>query len=595
MMYSKLSFKQMVLAVSMTSASFLAMAQQPAEAWFMPRSGAAQPASVLHKTSDTLLPPFVDGFSHRLNAGWTSSGVVSASNWSVDPLSIGAAVFDGIAADGQAYRPAVLGNDSLTDALVSPFFNLTGQTNGVLSFYLQQGGQGDPTESTDSLIVHFWNPAASAWEHGWGLRGGANTGRWHAQSIALPAHLNGLSGVRFRIARYGSPAGAFDHFLIDYLEFGMGRNLGDTLLFDPAWSRVPSSLIQGFSELPWWHYSAFLLEKDSLSTAYRRNGPAPVGGWQLNLGKYVWKDGLGSVLASRSSVPVVTTLNHDVSTPYPFALTKPGVSMTGPSDFHFTGWFDGENVGELQNDSLYIRQHFGDRYGLDDASAERSYGVTQGSLPQMAQLFTFLQADSLRGLDLSFVPAGFDWSGMRFQLAVWELDTAGLPGNVLYVTDSSYVPELAYAGSPFRHYVLDTSAIYVPKEVYLGFIQTTGPALTVGLDLQRNSVKAYGDYAGWYPSLLPGTLMMRPFFRGLPADLSESTLSVPTPLYPNPASQYVRGPASAHAVRVYSALGQEISRFDAHEGWELPVADWPAGMYIFQYAEGHRYSLIIQP
>jgi hypothetical protein len=48
-------------------------------------------------------------------------------------------------------------------------------------------------------------------------------------------------------------------------------------------------------------------------------------------------------------------------------------------------------------------------------------------------------------------------------------------------------------------------------------------------------------------------------------------------------------------VRVYSALGQEISRFDAHEGWELPVADWPAGMYIFQYAEGHRYSLIIQP
>ncbi len=59
-----------------------------------------------------------------------------------------------------------------------------------------------------------------------------------------------------------------------------------------------------------------------------------------------------------------------------------------------------------------------------------------------------------------------------------------------------------------------------PKDVYIGFIQTTGPAITVGLDLSVNTVKAYGDYAGWYPSLLPGTLMMRPFFRGLPADLS---------------------------------------------------------------------------
>ncbi len=104
-MYSKFSLAPLALAVSLTLASFLRMGQQPAEAWFMPRSGAAQPAAFLQKTSDTLLPPFVDGFSHRLNAGWTSSGVVAASNWSVDPLSIGAAVFDGIAADGQAYRP----------------------------------------------------------------------------------------------------------------------------------------------------------------------------------------------------------------------------------------------------------------------------------------------------------------------------------------------------------------------------------------------------------------------------------------------------------------------------------------------------------
>lgn len=595
-MNSKFSLALRALAVCLTLASFSAWAQQPAEAWFMPHSGAAQPAALLQKTSDTLLPPFVDGFSHRLNAGWTSSGVVAASNWSVDPLSIGAAVFDGIAADGQAYRPGVLGNDSLTDALVSPYFNLTGQTNGVLSFFLQQGGQGDPTETADSLVVHFWNPSTSAWEHGWGFRGGANTGRWHAQAMALPAHLNGQNGVRFRIARYGSPGGAFDHFLLDYLEFGMARTLSDTALFDPAWSRVPAQLFNGYSELPWWHYSGFVLEQDSLNTAYRRNGAAPVGGWQLNLGKYTWKDSQGATVASRSSVPVVTNLNHNASTPYPFALTKPGLTLSGPETYSFTGWFDGENVGELANDSLYIVQPLQERYGLDDGSAERTYGVSQGNAPQLAQKFHFLQADSLRGVDLSFVPAGFDWTGMTFQLGIWAVDTAGLPGDVLYLSDSAYSPALPYAGDPFRHYVLDTTALYVPKDVYIGFIQTTGPAITVGLDLSVNTVKAYGDYAGWYPSLLPGTLMMRPFFRGLPADLSAAhePRTAGILLYPNPASAYLQGPALEGQATVFNLYGQKMATLDARAAWHLDVSSWPSGLYVLQSDQGERQTFNVQ-
>ena len=568
---------------------------QPVETIQMPVAAEAHAPQLLGKTSDTLLPPFVDGFSHRLNAAWSSSGVVAASNWSKDPLSIGVAVFDGIAADGQAYKPGVLGNDSLTDALVSPYFNLTGQSNGVLSFYLQHGGLGDPTETNDSLVVHFWNPASGSWEHAWGLRGGASTDRWQAQAIALPAHLNGQNGVRFRMARYGSPGGAFDHFLVDYLEFGMARTLSDTALFDPAWSRVPSQLFNGYSELPWWHYSGFVLEKDSLSTAYRRNGAAPVGGWQLNLGKYVWKDSQGATVASRSSVPVVTNLNHNVSTPYPFSLTKPGISLTGPETYSFTGWFDGENVGELSNDSLYILQPLQERYGLDDGSAERTYGVSQGNAPQLAQKFTFLQADTLRGIDLSFVPAGFDWTGMTFQLGVWDVDTAGLPGATIYLSDSSYHPELPYAGDPFRHYVLDTAGLYIPKEVYLGFIQTTGPAITLGLDLSVNTTKAYGDYAGWYPSLLPGTLLMRPFFRGLPANLGLPTLPKPSvQLYPNPASDYLYGPAMGGEAHIWNLYGQEMARIPTDAHWKLEVSAWPNGLYILQFASGERSTFTVQ-
>ncbi|KRO59229.1 MAG: hypothetical protein ABR98_02590 [Cryomorphaceae bacterium BACL7 MAG-120910-bin2] len=570
---------------------------QPLEALNMARMGVLQTATKSNKTIDTLVPPFVDGFAHRLHPAWQSSGVITASHWSKDPLSLGVAVLDGIAGDGQAYDPGMLTNDSLTDALVSPFFNLNGQINGVLSFYLQEGGWGDPTEMADSLIVHFWNPLDSVWEHVWGQPGGASNDTWKAISIAMPGHLNGQNGVRFRIARYGSPGGAFDHFLLDYLEFGMARTLADTALFDPAWSRAPSSLLQGYAELPWWHYSAFLLERDSLSTAYRRNGPVPVGGWQLNLGKYQWTDGQGSVLASRSNVPVVTTLNHNVSTPYPFSLTKPGVLMQGPMDYHFTGWFDGENVGELANDTFYVDQTFDHRYGWDDGSAERTYGVSQGNLPRLAQKFQFLQADTLTGVDLSFVPAGFDWTGMTFQLGIWYVDTAGLPGNLLYLTDSAYIPALPYAKEPFRHYVLDTAGVFVPKEVFVGLIQTTGPALTLGLDTQTEGEKAYGDYAGWFPSLLPGTLMMRPFFRGIPKDLSAAAEPIKVfHAWPNPAGDIVQGYGPSGRVTIYSSVGQKKATFAAPEGtWSLDLSTWPAGLYIVQHDTGTRFTFMKQP
>ena len=57
------------------------------------------------KSSDTLILPFIDGFNNRLRPEWSSLGVVQANNWSKDPLSSGAAVFDGVSFNGDAYRP----------------------------------------------------------------------------------------------------------------------------------------------------------------------------------------------------------------------------------------------------------------------------------------------------------------------------------------------------------------------------------------------------------------------------------------------------------------------------------------------------------
>ncbi len=165
----------------------------------------------------------------------------------------------------------------------------------------------------------------------------------------------------------------------------------------------------------------------------------------VEFGQVQLKDSQGSTVASRSSVPVVTNLNHNASTPYPFALTKPSLTSAVQKPIPLQAGLTGKNVGELSNDSLYIVQPAG-ALRLDDGSAERAYGVSQGNAPQLAQKFHFLQADSLRGVDLPFfVPAGFDWTGMTFQLGIWAVDTAGLPGDVLYLSDSAYSPALPYA------------------------------------------------------------------------------------------------------------------------------------------------------
>ena len=590
--------KQILLFLIIFS-SYFSKAQIPFEKMMMPISSYNGNRQQSFKSSDTLNLPFIDGFNNGLRPEWFSSGVVQADNWSKDALSTGVAVFDGVSFNGQAYKPGSVVNDSITDALVSPYFNFQGLTNVVLTFYIQNGGWGDPTESQDSFLVHFWNPTDSSWLHGGSMQGGGDQDHWHAVALPFPASLNGKNGVRFRLSRYASPGGMFDHFLLDYLEVGANRTLSDTILFDPTWIRKPNSLTRIYDEIPWWHYNALILERDSLPTAYRRNGNPPVGGWQLNLGKYIWKDENGNVIASRNNVPVVTNLNHNASTPYQFLISKPILNLNGPSKWVFKGWFDGENVGELENDSINITQNFNSRYGLEDGSAERSYGVSQGTETRLAQEFDFIISDTISGIDISIAPAGYDWSDMTFKIGIWEVDSLGLPGTEIYLSKSFYKPVLPFSESPFRHFIIDTNGVYVPKNVFIGIIQTTGPAITIGLDLHTSGGKAYGDINGWFPSLLPGRMMIRPFFRNLPEDLGglkfENLNNIR--IYPNPSSNFfmLTGARKFEKFEVYSSFGEKIDGFSADINGEAKklCLFWSNGIYFIRGEYGKNIGLVI--
>ena len=263
-------------------------------------------------STDTLSLPFSDDFSSNAAWKWADQKVQVSSTWAVEARSVGQAVFDGINAYGRAYKTGSLGSDSLTDVLTSPYLDLRTRNNVVLTFLFQTGGLGDPTEPDDSLRVDFWNPTDSSWDVVWSRAGGGDPERWRWAAVPVTAPWAGQNGFRFRLTARGARGGAFDHWLVDHVFLAANRTVADTVLEDPAWTLAHPTLLQDYTEVPYW-ISFYPVADQEYELEYRRNGPIPLGGWSLNLGKQVVTRGADTVF-QRLVVPVVSNLIDAQST-----------------------------------------------------------------------------------------------------------------------------------------------------------------------------------------------------------------------------------------------------------------------------------------
>lgn len=580
----------------------VALQAQPVEQLLMPvslptplSSGAMNRTSAAKTlSSDTLPLPFSDDFSSRRTWIWADRKVQVGSTWAVEARSVGQAVFDGINEYGDPYKLGNLGSDSLTDVLTSPFLDLRTRNNAVLTFVFQPGGKGDPTETDDSLRVDFWNPADSTWNVAWSRAGGGDKENWYWGAVAIGGPYAGQNGFRFRFAARGARGGAFDHWLVDHVFLGANRTLADTVLEDPAWTVPHPSLLTAYSEVPYWAPLAVLADEE-YALEYRRNGPVPVGGWSLNLGKQVVKNG-PDTLYKRLVVPVISNLVHNTNEKYGLGVQMPSVAPLAPYTLNSTVWFDGENVGILSNDSLHHTQRFEYRYGWDDGSSERAYGVQNINGSTVAMYAPFYRGgDTLRGVDLAFVPAGVDATQQGFRICVWEANN-GQPGALIYRSDSVYIPDYSWGPDVLVHYILDTVGLVLPNTVFLGWQQEGILPMHVGYDVNTLPVvpNVYGEPGIWYTSLYQGTLRMRAFFNKLPLDLKveeplrgDRTWAV----YPQPGREVLRlsfpGLAGASAG---SAPESQLDIYDLHGRVvysgpfvdELNAEAWSSGTYVLR-------------
>ena len=555
----------------------------------------AAPAPALKALGDTIELPIRDDFSYKQTYPtpkfWADRYVFISNTIPVGPLSIGAAVFDGTDEYGFPYNLNYNSSDSIADVLTSRYIDFAAPPQNLfLSFLYQRAGNGDVPEVTDSLAVQFWAPNDSAWNQVWAVEGTGAADNF--KSVILPVNDPKflVDGFRFRFISKGALNGVFDVWNIDYVELDINRNINDTLISEPAFVRQHPFILRTYTHIPWFHYNDQQTLND-ITFTYRRNGVAPPGGWSLNLGKYIInKD--GNFVKDRLTVPVITNNFQNVDLDFSVPLQPLTLSpATGEFTVNMRTWFDGTAEGLRSNDTVKVSIPFENYYAFDDGTAEQAYGILNQTNAHFAIQLQPIQPDSLRGLFINFAHGGTDATLNSFKIAVWSFNN-GVPGPPIYVSDSIYTPVYGFYHDDFMPFELD-KAVYLPGVVFVGFIQTNATAIHMGLDVNTPNAtpKYYGNGFIWYQSLVPSTVMLRPYLRYTPLTFGaeENHLSE-IKVYPNPAQTLLNIESNSVEDLSWTLLNTNGQIVAKGTDRLLDVAHLPRGLYIIQLEQGSAVS-----
>jgi hypothetical protein len=561
------------------------------------------------ESNDTIVPPFVDDFSYDRESPtpslWTDSYVWVNNNMPLYQNSVGVATFDGCNEYGVYYDLNANNTNQIADQLTSKYLNLQGLSNVWLSFQYQRAGMGEVPTLNDSLVVQFYSPSDSSWTQVWGEKGNGNSDAFRTAMIPVVGAQYLQKGFRFKIASYGARSGAFDIWNIDYVQLDKDRNAGDSIVTEPAFARA-HPLIKGsksYTSWPWWldmSSNPLANRPTALTFTYRRMGTVPSGGWSLNLGRYRWEEN-GQLIQQQTSVPVITNTLHDQDLTFDVQVPSSALGqLNGPTTVETKVWFDGSAAGLRSNDTVRGVLELDNYLALDDGSAERMYGVENVSGSRVAQKFNINGIganDSLLGIYFNFPR-----SRTGFKMAVWATaDSADMPGDLLYVSDSTYVSWHWYQ-SDLIAYAFDSAlALSGHSSLWIGYIdvgtnQNVENTIYVGLDrhqsLPTSMPRYYGDGFNWYPSLEPGVLLMRPYFRYHPDDLGSVAMDNVAPgieLYPNPSegSLNIRVPSDKpFEVHVINMNGQEVLFGEGINEFKSEADFLSKGIYTIRVVQG---------
>ncbi|MGY8788210.1 MAG: T9SS type A sorting domain-containing protein [Fidelibacterota bacterium] len=527
---------------------------------------------------------------------WIDNHAYHNFRFGLNPRTLGVMTFDGLDANGFPYAIGTT-TTNYADYLTSKPINLNSITLAdslYISFLYQSEGLGDVPESSDSLVLEFYSKSLGQWFHIWSDSG---TVVAPFRLVHIPIiNANYFSDAfQFRFKNYGGLSGALDHFHLDMVSLKTTL-YNDTLFSDFSLVYPINSLIDKYTSVPWDHYKSSTENKltdslyISLYNGYSDNnytdGSIEVFYNGLTEGTFALP---GIILAEGlfNFAPYsYSNSYHDLTDGYEFSK-----SLIGSSEEFEVLTIANAQTGDYQpNDSIRFTQGFYNYYSYDDGSAEAAFGPT-GTQSRLAIHFEAYEADSLIGIDFSFVPSVYDVSDKLFLVTVWE-DDNGNPGNVLYEDDvfSPRSPVYSNAENVFvPYYFTDTVKIAAETSFFVGWRQLDPERLNLGLDRNiDNSDEIFYSVDGgvsWLISPFQGSAMLRPIF-STSMDVSLGIENSPLleenlVIYPNPTNDYVTIKLSSSRVDSQKLLLDSFGRvLKKTRSDKFDLSDLTAGIYF---------------
>jgi hypothetical protein len=555
------------------------------------------------------LPLFDDFSNDRVRVSkdrWQDNFVLVNNDFPVNHPSINVASFDGLDQNGNAYSPFPL--KGICDKLTTHSLSLRGLQvldSVLLSFYYQYEPQGstDQVYPDDSLIIEFRNSAMDKDSFALITMISAddsllNKFTYFEYMINNNSFFHDDFQIRFK--NKGSLSGNLSHWHVDYIRFNKGRTRKDPLK-DMALSNTPRIYLGPYTSMPWYQYqknAGFynaqadkirLVNHDNQAYAvdYFRNVMRPEGD---TLDKF--NNILPTILPqSDSMVTIAKSFNFATAVQADSLVfnTQYRLKISGNQNDNVTG-----------NDTFSVPTIFSNYYAYDDGTAEGGYGVKQKTNVGANLKFKIEEPDSVVGVYIFFNQSEQNVSTQRFQLKVWKsispLFEPAVKDLVLYTQNISR-PTYTNTINGFTSYRF-VEPIPVQDSFYIGWEQTNAYVLNIGLDKNYrfglNPNMYYKMDGRWYPTEIPGALMIRPIMRNFLGSATGKAEPIfretqKFDIYPNPAFNYFETnlpDLGLFDITLISLQGTKVKSLEA-SGKIVSLPPVEPGLYFVSFENRH--------
>ncbi|MCL2327002.1 MAG: T9SS type A sorting domain-containing protein [Bacteroidetes bacterium] len=386
---------------------------------------------------------------------------------------------------------------------------------------------------------------------------------WNVSSADIPASMNDYfstvyipviqsnylqKGFRFRFKNYASLSNDASHarnedfWHIDMVWLDANRTSAQLHIADVAFVTNISPLYNRYTALPIHHFSQ-LSEADfrmTIVSTFRNFDKVPR---KIKFNFAVQNSQTNEAVSFPSYetdlLAYETASEYDVLSDWDvefFDFMKTGIAGVDNANFEFKYFFTDNNNPIFEhyrwNDTSRVNLTMSNYYAYDDGTPEAGYGLRNAPMGKVAFKFDILKPDTLRAIQMYFNPT-LEQIPKLFNLCIWSVGANGMPDSLLYRRTSTRV---LYADGLYKFVTYpiesdailtgETDGIYMKNSFFVGWEQPYDVLLNMGMDLsnQMRNRLYFNTAFQWEPSMINGTLMIRPQF-GKKISTSISTAS----------------------------------------------------------------------